>query len=144
VRASDEPLIFTGACDLAFHVGWLEACERRIDAGAQVVGTNDLGNPRVIAGDHSTHTLMTRAYASLPCIDGSPGPLFEGYRHEQLDDELVGTAKARGVYAHADDAHVEHLHPNWGKAPTDATYDAQTERMRADRGLFRRRRRLWT
>ena len=144
IRATDEPLIFTGACDLHFHAGWVEACERRIDEGAQVVGTNDRCNPRTATGALSTHTMMTRAYAELPCIDGSPGPLFEGYWHEMVDDELVGTAKARGVYAHAPDAIVEHLHPSAGKAEWDDSYRGQQERMAATRPLFRRRRRLWT
>lgn len=144
IRASHEPLIFTGACDLRFHPGWVEACESLMVRPVHVVGTNDLGNERTMTGAHSTHTMISRDYAALPCIDGTPGPLCEQYRHEYVDDELVGTAIKRGVYAHATDARVEHLHPLHGKAPADASYDQMATRMAADRGLFRRRRRLWT
>ncbi len=143
VANSDEPLIFTGAIDLAFDPLWLDACLVRIGHGAQVVGTNDLANGRTAAG-HSTHTLVTRDYAARGLIDGRPGLLCEDYLHEYCDDELVGTAKARGVYMHAADAVVEHLHPMAGKADWDDTYRAMRVRMRADRGLFNRRRQLWT
>ncbi len=142
VRATTEPLIFLGAADIRFRDGWLQACRRKLSLGAEVVGTNDLCNPRTARG-HSTHTLITRHYAGLPCIDGSPGPLYEGYHHEMVDDELVGTATARGVYSHAADAHVEHLHPMSGKVASDAIYDGQQARMRASSRLYRQRRRLW-
>ena len=142
-RGSAEPLLFLGASDIRFHPGWLDACLSELSDGIGVVGTNDLCNPRVMSGQHSTHSLLTREYAVLPCIGGEPGPLFEGYVHEYVDDELVGTAKARGAYAHAADAIVEHLHPMGGKVPSDALYDAQGARMRASVRLYRQRRRLW-
>lgn len=142
VAASDEPLIFTGAIDLHFHDGWLDAAEWMMEGVTQVVGTNDLTNPRTAAG-HSTHTLVARGYAERGLIDGRPGLLCEDYIHEYVDDELVGTARKRGVYAHAAHAVVEHLHPMAGKAEWDDTYRAMKARMRADRGLFGRRRALW-
>jgi hypothetical protein len=143
VRNTTEGLILTGACDLAFRPGWLEVAEACMVGPVQVVGTNDMGNPRTITGPHSTHTLMSRAYAELPCIDGTPGPLSETYLHEYVDDELVGTAMKRGAYVHCSAAVVEHLHPMHGKAANDDIYDAQERRMMVDRLLFRQRRRLW-
>lgn len=143
VAASDEPLIFTGAIDLAFHPGWLEAAERLLTEQIRVVGTNDLTNERT-ARDHSTHTLVARDYVGRGLVDGRPGLLCEDYLHEFVDDELVGTAKQRGAYAHADDSHVEHLHPMAEKGEWDATYLGMRGRMRADRGLFNQRRALWT
>lgn len=143
VERSQEPMIFTGAIDLHFHPGWLDACERHLDERVQVVGTNDLANGRTAAG-HSTHTLVTRDYAQLGLIDGRPGLLCEDYLHEFVDDELVGTARHRDAYHHAADAVVEHLHPMAGKAEWDATYLGMRRRMRADRALFRDRERLWT
>ena len=142
VAASCEPLIFTAAIDLHFHDGWLDAAEWMLEGLTQVVGTNDLANPRTAAG-HSTHTLTTRGYAERGLIDGRPGLLCEDYIHEFVDDEMVGTARKRGVYAHAVDAVVEHLHPMVGKADWDDTYRRMNGRMRADRGLFNRRRQLW-
>lgn len=140
-----EPLLFLGADDLAFHVDWLErACERLADPAVGVVGTNDLGNPRVMEGKHSTHSLVTRSYADeFGTIDEPGKVLFEGYPHEFVDDELVGTARRRGAFAFAHDSHVEHLHPHWGKAPTDDLYEAQAVRLAQGRSLFQKRRRLW-
>lgn len=143
IRATTEPLILMGACDIAPQPGWFEAATAKLSAVVQVVGTNDGGNPRTAKG-HSTHTLMTREYAGRPTINGEPGPLYEGYSHEYVDDELVGTARQRGAYAHAPDAMVTHLHPMWGKAEWDDSYRAQQERMRASAGRFRARRVLWT
>jgi len=143
-RHTSEPLVFCAACDLEFHVGWLAAAMARLDGTVGVVGTNDLGNRRVMAGEHATHSLVTRAYADTYGTIDEPGKiLHEGYRHEYVDDELVGTAKARGAWAFAADSVVEHLHPHWGKAPSDTLYEAQAGRMSASRHLYLRRRRLW-
>lgn len=145
VSVTSEPLLFTGADDLRFWPGWFEAALAMITPGVGVVGTNDLGNPRVLAGDHATHFLVTREYTKLGTIDrpGS-GMLFHPeYPHEFVDDEFVGTAKHRAAWAMAVDAHVEHLHPNWGKAKTDALYQQQPARMRMGQAVYRRRRRLW-
>ncbi len=144
-RSTTEALIFTGADDLLFHPGWFEAATAQLTAGIGVVGTNDLGSPRVMRGEHATHSLVTRDYVERFGTIDQPGlVLHEGYIHEFVDDELVGTAKSRGAWAFAADAHVEHLHPNWGKAPTDPTYDAQRTRMRLGRSLYQRRQPLWT
>lgn len=139
-----EPLIFLGADDLKFHDGWLDAAKAELTDGIGVVGTNDLCNRRVIAGEHSTHSLVTREYAERGAIDDPTRLLHEGYPHEWVDDEFVQTAKHRGAYAHAGDAVVEHLHPMVDKAPMDDLYAAQGKRMAQGRRIFNRRRRLWT
>lgn len=141
-RASTEPWLFTGADDLHFHAGWLVNALRC--RPSQVIGTNDLGNERVISGRHSTHTLVARTYAdNYGTVDERNKVLHEGYPHEFVDDELVATAKWRGVWAFAADAVVEHLHPDYGKAPYDEMYRAQGERMAVGRKTFRKRQRLW-
>ena len=143
--ASTEPLIFLGACDIRFHPGWLEACQPYVDAGFGVVGTNDLSNPRTATGSLSTHTLVTRAYVQkFGTIDQPNTLLHDGYWHEYVDDEFCATAKARGQWAHAPDAHVEHLHPDHGKRPRDGLDDQRPRRMAQGRRVFRRRRHLWT
>lgn len=145
-RATEDPLLFLAADDLRFHPGWLTAAQAPIDDGALVVGTNDLGNERVMAGEHATHSLVARSYCDKPggTADAAGTVLHEGYRHWYCDDELVGMAKKRGVWAHAADSWVEHLHPYWAKGDHDMTY-RKGERWRPrDRGVHLRRRTLWT
>lgn len=144
IRVTNEPLIFMAADDLAFHPDWLERAASRLTDGVQVVGTNDLGNARVMRGEHSTHSLLTRQYAERGTIDEPDKVLHEGYPHEFVDDEFVATAKHRGVFGFAGDSIVEHLHPLWGKAPTDELYDQHASRMRLGRRLFEGRQSLWT
>jgi hypothetical protein len=146
VRVTDAPLVFTGADDLRFHAGWFEAATAKLAPGVGVVGTNDLGSPRVQAGDHATHMLLTRQYIDEHGTADERGKVYhEGYWHEWVDDEAVATAKSRGAWAMALDSHVEHLHPDWGKAPPDGLYLARRRaRMDQGRALFRTRQRLWT
>lgn len=144
VRETTTDLVFMGADDVRFGAGWFDVACSKLAPGVGVVGTNDLGSPRVMRGEHATHSLVTREYCERGLIDGSPGVLFEGYEHEFCDDELVGTAKARGAWAFAQDAIVEHLHPHWGKADSDAEYERQRERMKISRSLYQRRRHMWT
>ena len=143
--ATTEPLVFLGADDLHFRAGWFEEACRKLTPGIGVVGTNDLCNRRTRSGQHSTHSLVTREYVTRFGTIDEPGKvLHEGYPHEYVDDELVGTAKRRRAYAHATRAIVEHLHPMAGKAPMDPMYAKQGARMRAGRALYQRRRLLWT
>lgn len=143
-RGSNEPWLFLGADDLEFHRGWAsEALGLANATGAGVIGTNDLGNPRVIAGRHSTHPLVSRRYADeLGTIDGPGAVVYEGYDHQYCDDELVLTAQRRGEWAFAKGAIVEHLHPFFKKAPMDATYEKALRQTSADAARFMRRRRL--
>lgn len=142
-RATGEPWIFTGADDLIFHPRWATAAFTA-GLGAHVIGTNDLHNPRVVAGMHSTHTLVARSYANeCGTVDG-PGLIYhEGYDHQFCDDEMVRTAQWRGAWAFAREAHVEHLHPHFGGAEMDATYRKALAATLADSRLFQSRCHLW-
>lgn len=144
VRNTSEPLLFLAADDLHFHPGWLPAAAAHLSDTVGVVGTNDLCNGRVIAGEHSTHSLVARWYTKLGTIDEPDRLLHEGYLHEWVDDEFVQTAQHRGAYAHAHDSVVEHLHPQAGKAPMDELYAGQRRRMRHSRSTFECRRPMWT
>lgn len=144
-RASSEPLMLLGADDITFRPGWLEAAIAQLAPGIGVVGTNDLGSGRVMAGQHATHPLVTRHYADTYGTIDEPGiVLHEGYGHNFVDDEFVGTARQRHAFAFAADAIVEHHHPDWGKADRDDVYDLGRERWAYDRLLWKTRRRLWT
>lgn len=144
-RQTSRPLLFTGACDLRFAAGWLAVALAELVVGIGVVGTSDGHSPRVLAGEHATHSLVTRWYADSYGTVDQPGAIFhDRYWHEFCDDELVQTAMARGAWAFAPGALVEHLHPDHGLAPDDQLYRQRPARMRQGRALFRQRERLWT
>lgn len=125
-----------GADDVRFRPGWWEAtlAARRKH---RVIGTNDLANPRVTSGDHATHPLVEGRYArNVPLIDGQPGPLHEGYHHWYVDDEFIGTAKARGVWTPCLESHVEHFHPYFEKAEWDDVYALGESHAAEDKAEF--------
>ncbi len=146
-RAQTE-LVLLGADDLRFHVGWLEAIERTFAAhtDAGVIGTNDMANRAVIAGEHSTHPVVVRSYIDKTggVVDEGPGRLMHlGYDHQWAETELVRTAMSRGRYVHCHEALVEHQHPIWRTAPMDATYTKALAKGSQDAGLFHARKHLW-
>lgn len=143
-RATSGDWVFLGASDLLFHQGWARAA---IKAGeeynAGVVGTDDMGNPAVKAGRHSTHSLVRRDY--IDKVGGGwdgPGVVYhEGYFHQYVDTELVTAAQARGRWVFAHDSKVEHRHPFWHKGEMDETYKRALDPAlgRNDARLFRQR-----
>lgn len=143
-----EPFIFQAADDVDFQPGWdAEALSVAETLGVGVVGTNDDGNPAVMRGDHSTHSLIRRAYVDEHggSLDG-PGVVFHpGYGHQFCDTELVELAKSRGEWGFAADAVVRHHHPFWDRrVRTDATYRKGLSTGAADRRLYQQRSRRWT
>lgn len=144
-RETKEPLLFLGATDLKFWPHWYERAVKELRDGIGVVGTNDLGNPDVLAGKHSTHSLVTRDYVDQYGTIETPGEvLYEGYWHEYVDNEFVETAKYRNAFAMAKDSVVEHLHPWFNKADMDKSYRAARKRFQPGRDLFESRSVLWT
>ncbi len=91
---------------------------------ADVVGTNDLLNPRVMRGEHATHMLIRRSYIDEigSSWDGPGIVAHEGYHHWYVDDEIVMAAKLRGRFQAAVGSHVQHFHPMGGKVPDDEVY----------------------
>jgi glycosyltransferase involved in cell wall biosynthesis len=136
-RCSTEPLMLLAGDDLVFHPGWLPAVLRAAATGVGVVGTNDLANPRVTRGDHSTHPVVCRWYADEHgTVDGPGRVVAECYDHNFVDDELVATARSRSEWAFAPTAHVEHRHPTWATAEDDEVYRLGRAGFRRDRDLF--------
>ena len=137
---TSEPWLFLTGDDVRFHPGWLDHAQAAA-TGHDVVGTNDLGNPRVMKGEHAVHMLIRRAYVDEQGAswDGPGSVCHEGYRHWYVDDEIVTAARQRGAFAHAPGAVVEHLHPLWGKGETDDVYELGQESQNADRDLFQKR-----
>lgn len=137
---------FLGADDLEFKPGWFHVALRiHSERGACVIGTNDIGNSRVVHGNASTHSLVHRRYGECGTIDepDSGKLLHEGYDHNFVDDEFVQTALCRETYWKAHDVVVEHLHPHWRKGEQDATYVKGQRAFAQDSALFTRRRPLW-
>jgi len=137
-RETDSEWVFQGADDISFGEKWdlhaLKAAER----GFRVIGTNDLHNPAVKAGKHSTHTLFARSYVEErpATVDESDPVFWEGYDHQFCDMELVEVAKRRGEWAFAKRAIVEHFHPHWGNAESDQTYVKAMRSTNHDRRLY--------
>jgi hypothetical protein len=141
-RHTDEPFLFLTGDDVRFHAGWLDQAQFVASTfNARVVGTNDLGNPRVTNGDHATHVLIARAYVDDvgASWDGPKVVAHEGYRHWYVDDEIVNAAKQRGVWAMALGSQVEHLHPIWGKGEPDHVYELGQSHSDEDARLYKRR-----
>jgi len=139
-RATTEPWMLLGADDIRFLPGWWEATETARMADFGVIGTNDLGNPRVMAGEHATHALVSRRYADLyGTIDGPGAVVCEEYDHWCVDDELVLTAKARGLWSPCLEAVVRHDHPYWKRGEWDDIYTLGETSAARDRGVLRER-----
>lgn len=132
--------IFQGADDIRFSAGWdVEAL--KVGQRASVVGTNDLHNPAVKARRHSTHTLFRRSYIEEygGTLDGSGIVFSEAYDHQFVDNEFLELAKVRGQWAFATRSIVEHLHPVWGLAEWDPTYEKAFRETSQDAALFSQR-----
>jgi hypothetical protein len=128
--------------DCRFHPGWLDHQQHVARLyGAQVIGSNDLANPRVIRGEHATHWMISRGYIDEQGAswDGPGIVAHEGYRHWFVDDEIVSVARQRGVFQMALGAKIEHLHPIAGKGEMDEVYEQNDKHARKDGLLFRRR-----
>jgi hypothetical protein len=138
---SDEPWMLLVGSDVRFHPGWLDHALAAAGDRYHVIGTNDLGNPRVMAGEHATHPLIRRSYVDEvgASWDGPGVVAHEGYAHWFVDDEIVTAAKQRGVWVPALASRVEHLHPLFGKGEQDETYRLGQLHIEADKALFEAR-----
>lgn len=137
---TEEEWLFQAADDIRFSSGWdHEALKVAMRFRAGVVGTNDLGNPSVRKGSHSTHTLFSRKYITMfgsGTVDNSGKVFSELYDHQYCDTDFVQTAKHRKQWAFSKNSIVEHLHPHWGKAEMDTTYAKATRKTQEDMKLF--------
>lgn len=141
--------VFAGADDIVFRRQWLRKVGQKagLHPEADVIGTNDLGNPYVIAGTHATHYAVRRRYLDEVggVVDEGPGSfLWEGYDHNYTDTEFIETAKARGVFVPCLRAVVEHRHFVFGKAEKDETYEKSYAEIDADEKLYKQRVALWS
>lgn len=134
-----QPWLFIVGDDVVFHKGWLDqAMEAARTTGKHVIGTNDLGNTAVMAGEHATHLFISRAYVREvgASWDGPGVVCHEGYRHWFVDNEIVEAAKRRGQWAPCLASHVEHLHPYYAKGEMDPVYRIGEAAAEADHALY--------
>lgn len=141
-RLSEEPWLLLVGDDVRFHGGWLDqAMQIARTTGKHVIGTNDLGNPSVVAGTHATHMFIRRAYVvdTGASWDGPGVVCHEGYRHWYVDNEIVAAARQVDAWAPCLTSHVEHMHPYWGKGKDDDTYRIGQSVAESDGELWRTR-----
>lgn len=139
--------VFLGADDLYFHQGWDVEAIGRMDGWVTIVGTNDLLNPYVTQGTHSTHSLIDRDYIDTigGVIDQPPGTVLNTiYSHQYTDTEFIGTAKARARFRPCLESVVEHLHAYSGKGEKpDATTAKAFVHADEDSAIYDSRQHLW-
>ena len=146
IASTADPFVFLGADDLEFTDGWDTAALAHMDGWIGVVGTNDLLNPYVLAGAHSTHSLVARWYIDEigGTVDGGPGIcLPEVYFHNYTDTEFIGTAKMRARFRPCLESVVRHMHWSAGLTQRDSVTDEEEATLAADSATYDARRELW-
>ena len=139
---TENEWVFQGADDIRFSPGWdTEALAVAKQRNALVVGTNDLHNPLVKAKAHATHILFARSYIEQygGTYDGSGAVFSETYDHQFVDNEFIELARARKVWAFAENSIVEHLHPVWGLGAWDPVYEKAFRETTQDQRLYAQR-----
>jgi glycosyltransferase involved in cell wall biosynthesis len=148
-QQTTESWVFVCGDDVEFTHGWLDEARKLTDR-YDVVGTNDseigrIRNPEVARGKHADHWLTRRSYIDEigASLEG-PGIFCpEAYFHWWVDREVVGLARARGVYGHAAESRVIHHHPGFDGAEAareaDPAYAKAAEWAPRDRVTFMQR-----
>jgi hypothetical protein len=138
-QMTENEWIFQGATDIRFSAGWdTQALAIAAKTRKRVIGTNDLHNPAVKRGKHSTHTLFARSY--IEEYPGADGIVFsEAYDHQYVDNEFIELATRRREFISSRHSIVEHFHPHWGNAEPDQTFKKATRQSNSDRRLYFRR-----
>lgn len=145
---TSEPWLFICGDDVEATSGWIAAA-RELSDRYDIIGTNDTDgpekNPEVAAGRHADHFFVRRSYVDEEggCLDG-PGVLApEAYRHWFTDKEIVGLAKARGVFTPCLKSVVVHHQPGYdGREDlrqADPVYMIAVENVASDRETFMKR-----
>lgn len=140
---SNADVVFLGSDDVVHHKDWAERGLAAFAPGVGIVGTNDLDDKGVLAGEHSTHSFVKRDYVMNPgAVIGAPGWLmYQGYRHYYTDVELIATAKARQAFKPCMDSIVEHRRI---ESEMDETWLVRRQEMLVhDMPIYQRRVALW-
>jgi hypothetical protein len=135
-EASSGQFLVFGADDLNWHEGWLAVALDTMNGirdRSGLVGFND----GITNGNReATHFMMSRDF----CVEHHGGVLaFPSYHQYYTDVESWRRAKKVDRYRWAFQAKVEHMHPEWNKAKTDATYELSSPKFDQDKAIFMRR-----
>lgn len=132
-KSTQERYFFTGSNDITFTDGWLEpALQGLISKG--VVAVNDGFNP------NGTNFLIDRDYIKEfgGTFDGED-VMWEGYRHNFCDTELLAKARVLEQTIYVADSMVLHQHHLNKKREADVVDKIATESYQADEKLFKQR-----
>jgi hypothetical protein len=135
--------------DVEFTTGWFDAAQK-VSATADVIGTYDAPedetrNPDVAAGRHADHFFIRRSYIDElgSSLDGPGITMPECYRHWYTDKEVIGLAKARGVFTMAEGCRILHHHPGYAgdedAREADPLYMEAADAGEADKRTFMER-----
>lgn len=96
-------------------------------------------SPCIAWGDdgHQHDRKVSHWFLSRPIVDAL-GIAPEGLRHYWMDDYWREVGRAAGLLRYHPEILIEHLHPDAGKAPRDAVYEAAGAHAASDRRWFRR------
>lgn len=132
-RSTKERYFFTGSNDILFTKGWLETALRAI-TGVGVVAVNDGLNP------NGTNFLIDRNYIEKHggTFDGVD-VMWEGYRHNFCDTELLAKARAINQWVYAPDSVVKHNHYINKERVADEVDKIATDSYKDDEHLFKER-----
>lgn len=143
-----NPHVFTAADDVTFTPGWdTEILRVANRTGAGMVGSNDMANPLVMRGKHSTHSLFSRHY--IDSVGGTftdgPGTIYcDKYDHQWIDTESVRAAMDREQWAFARRSVVAHHHPIFDRSVRmDPTYSKALGDASHDSALYKQRLQDW-
>jgi glycosyltransferase involved in cell wall biosynthesis len=134
-----EPYFIVANDDVLFGPGWDEAALAHMHDPIRVVGINQ-GNGRT-----DCFFLVDRRYLSEQSgVIDEPGRFYhDGYWSQFCDTEFCEVAKARGVWADAPDALIEHRHWTLGKSDMDENYQVAVASVPHDQDLYESRRGMW-
>ncbi len=141
-----EELILPTADDVVPYPGWYEAALKHFEAGAQVVGTNDL-TPATRDGRMVTMPIVRRSYIEDPgAAWGERGTVFnESLHHNFVDRVLWELALHRGVAVFEPESIIEHRHHGWKTREVDDTdRKGNLQGWDQDKATYERMKAEWT
>jgi len=142
---SDEEIFFWANDDFLFLKDWDVAPLKKLEENPQimVLGVHD-GNPNT---RYSTISFIRRKYIEEQSgVVDMPNRVLYPYKHNYVDDELTGTAKARGVWDLCEAPCIQHQHHSFkflGDFPHDDTYAKNDKGLAEDSQTYNERTHLW-